>query len=92
MWAIVVSFFSPLVLNFLISKGWAQWVKAVVAFVFSAIVGVITALLTGSYEGLGIPAAVLLSLVVAITSYENFWKPIAPNMQAKVGVGSSAKE
>lgn len=88
MLAIIVGFFSPLVLNFLVSVAWRQWVKALVAFIFSAIVGTITALLTGSYEGLGVPSTVLLTLVVAITAYENFWKPVTPNMQAKVGIGA----
>ena len=88
MLAVIVGFFSPLVLNFLVSVAWRQWVKALVAFIFSAIVGTITALLTGSYEGLGVPSTILLTLVVAITSYENFWKPVTPNMQAKVGVGA----
>lgn len=88
MWAIIVAFFTPLVLNFLISQAWRQWVKAMVAFLFSAIVGTITAILTGAYAGLGIPSTILLTLVVAITAYENFWKSVTPTMQAKVGIGA----
>jgi len=88
MWAVVVAFFTPLVLNFLINQAWRQWVKAMVAFLFSAVVGTITAILTGAYAGLGIPSTILLTLVVAITAYENFWKPVAPTMQTRVGVGA----
>jgi len=81
MWAVIVGFVSPIVLNFIVSATWPQWAKALTAFVFSAIVGTITAVIAGAYEGLGIPSTILLTAVVAITAYQNFWKQVAPNMQ-----------
>lgn len=81
MLALVVGFVSPLVLNFIVSALWPSWAKAVSAFIFSAIVGVITALVAGAFNGLSILSTVLLVLVVAVTSYQNFWKQVAPNMQ-----------
>lgn len=81
MWAMIVGFVSPLVLNFIISATWHRNVKALVALGFSAVVGTITALIAGAYEGLSIPSTILLTFVVAITSYQNFWKQVAPSMQ-----------
>jgi FtsH-binding integral membrane protein len=80
MWAVCVGFLSPIVLNFLISAKWSATVKALAAFGFSIILGTITALLTGSYAGLGIPSAILLTMVVSITAYQSFW--------AKVGLSN----
>ncbi len=87
MWAVIVGFVSPLVLNFIINATWASWVKALVAFGFSAVIGTVTAIIAGAYEGLGIPSTILLTAVVAITSYQSFWKQVAPNLQR----GSEAK-
>lgn len=81
MWAVVVGFISPVVYNLIIKATWPAWAKAALAFVFSAIVGTITAIIAGAYEGLGIPSTILLTSVVAITAYQNFWKQVAPNMQ-----------
>lgn len=87
MWAVIVGFLSPLALNVIVKATWPAWVKSLIAFVFSAVVGSITAVIAGAYEGLGIPSTILLTLVVAITSYQNFWKQVAPTMQR----GSEAK-
>lgn len=76
MWSVVVGFFVPLVLSFVVSATWPKWAKALAVFVLAAIVGTITALIAGAYEGLGIPSAVLLTLVVAITAYQNFWRQV----------------
>lgn len=88
MFSVVIGFFVPIVVNLIVNVKWPSWVKSVVSFIFSAIVGAILALLTGAYEGLGIPSAILLTFVVAIAAYSQFWKQVAPGMQAKVGVGS----
>lgn len=81
MWAVIVGFVSPLALNLIVSATWPAWVKALIAFLFSAIVGTVTAVIAGAYQGLGIPSTILLTTVVAITAYQNFWKQVAPNMQ-----------
>jgi uncharacterized membrane-anchored protein len=81
MWAVIVGFISPVALNVIISALWPSWVKSTVAFGFSLLVGGVTALLTGAYEGLGLVSTVLLTFVVAITTYQNFWRQVAPNMQ-----------
>ncbi len=83
-WAIIVGFFSPVVLNFIIAKKWETHWKTIAAFAWSAIVGTITAIIGGAYEGLGIPSAILLTLVVSITAYKNFWE--------KVGLTNRGKE
>lgn len=75
MWAIIVGFVSPLALKYIVNSEWLTQVKTLVAFLFSAVVGTITAVIAGAYSGLGIPSTILLTLVVSITSYENFWRP-----------------
>ncbi|WQY99837.1 hypothetical protein [Microbacterium phage MO526] len=81
MWAVIVGFFVPVVINFIVSATWSPATKAAVAFVVSAIAGAGTAFFTGAYEGLGVPSAILLTFVVAIASYSQFWKQVAPTMQ-----------
>lgn len=87
MLALVIGFLAPLVLNFIVNATWPKWVKPLVAFAFAAVAGVITAWITGAFEGLSIVSTILLILVVSITSYQNFWLKVAPNMQR----GSQAK-
>lgn len=76
MWSVVVGFFVPVVLNFIVSAAWSKPIKAVVSFAFSAVVGTVTALLAGAYTGMAIPSAILLTVVVAITAYQNFWRQV----------------
>lgn len=87
MWAVIVGFFVPVVINFIVNAAWSPALKASVAFLVSAIAGAGTAFFTGAYEGLGIPSAILLTFVVAIASYSQFWKNVAPTMQR----GAAAK-
>lgn len=91
MWALIVGFISPIVLNFIISALWPSWVKSLIAFGFSAVVGVITALIAGAFQGLSIVSTILLVLVVSITSYQNFWKNVAPNMQRDAAKAEAVK-
>lgn len=79
--AVILGFFIPIVMNFINDAGWANWVKAVLTFVVSAIVGTITAFYAGAYEGLGIPSTIILTFVVAIAAYRMGWKNWFPNMQ-----------
>lgn len=81
MWAVIVGFFIPVILNFIVSATWRPWVKSAIAFVASAVAGAGTAFFTGAYEGLGIPSTILLTFVVSIAAYSQFWKQIAPTMQ-----------
>lgn len=95
MWAVIVGFLSPIALNFIVSAKWHKNTKALVALGFSAVVGTITAIIAGAYEGLGIPSTILLTAVVSITSYQNFWKQVAPMMQRdseeKAAIDEAAK-
>lgn len=81
MWAVIIGFFVPIVINLIVNAAWSSWVKSVVAFVVSAIAGAGTAFFTGAYEGVGVPSAILLTFVVAISSYSQFWKQVAPQAQ-----------
>lgn len=76
LWALVAGFITPIVLKWIVNAEWKQSVKAAVSFGFSVIVGTITALVAGAYEGLGIPATILLTFVVSITTYQNFWSKV----------------
>ena len=81
MLALIIGFLSPLVLNFIVKATWPAWAKSLSAFAFAAVAGVLTAWITGAFEGLSIVSTVLLILVVSITAYQNFWKQVAPGMQ-----------
>ncbi|AWY05297.1 hypothetical protein QDA01_gp63 [Microbacterium phage Cinna] len=87
MWAVIVGFFVPVIVNFIVNAKWSPAVKSAVAFVASAVAGAGTAFFTGAYEGLGVPSTILLTFVVAIAAYSQFWKQVAPTMQR----GATAK-
>lgn len=92
MWAIVVGFFMPIVINLIVSATWSAKAKAAAAFVVSAIAGAGVALFAGAYEGLGIPSVILLTFVVAISAYSQFWKQVAPAAQRGHNVKMSRDE
>lgn len=81
MLALVIGFLSPLVLNFIVSAVWPSWAKALAAFAWSVVTGVLTIWVLGAWNGLTLISTILLILVVSITSYQNFWKQIAPTLQ-----------
>ena len=81
MLALIIGFLSPLVLNFIVKATWPAWAKSLAAFAFAAVAGVLTAWITGAFEGLSVISTILLILVVSITAYQNFWKQVAPGMQ-----------
>jgi nucleoside permease NupC len=78
LWAVIVGFVSPIALNFLLKATWSDKTKSLLAFAFSAVVGTVTALIAGAYEGLGIPTTILLTAVVSISAYKGFWKNVSP--------------
>lgn len=78
---LILGFFVPLVMNAVNKATWPSWVKALLTFVVAAIVGSVVAWTTGAYEGLGIPSAIILTFVVAISAYQMGWKNWFPNMQ-----------
>lgn len=84
MWAIIVGFFSPVLLSLILQAKWSARTKAVVAFVVSGVIGLLTAWITGALVGLAPLSVVLLVFVTAIASYGQFWKPtgIAPAIEA----------
>jgi Na+-transporting methylmalonyl-CoA/oxaloacetate decarboxylase gamma subunit len=90
--AVIIGFLAPLVLNFIVSATWPAWAKSLAAFAFAAVAGVLTAWITGAFEGLSIVSTVLLILVVSITAYQNFWKQVAPNMQRDSAKAEAIKD
>jgi hypothetical protein len=82
LWAIVIGFFQPVILNLLLQSKLSDRLQAVVAFIVSVVVGGLTAFFAGAFDGVGIVTAILLVLVVSISTYKGFWKPVAPNMKA----------
>ena len=88
LWTAIVSFFAPVVLDLIIQSKWSKRVQSVVAFAASAVIGVVTALFSGSFTGLNIVTAILLSFVVTISAYRGFWKNVAPDLKDRTSLGS----
>ncbi len=81
MWELVVGFLSAtFVLPVIQQPRWTARTRAAVTFVYSIVVGLGTAYLTGAFAGIhdvraGV-SAVLLMLVVAVASYKGFAQPL----------------
>lgn len=88
MWELVVGFLSAtFVLPVIQQPRWSEKVRALVTFLYSVVVGLGTAYLTGAFEGVhdvrtGV-SSVLLMLVTAVASYKGFAKPtgVAPAIE-----------
>lgn len=89
--AIVVGFFSPVVLNLILQSGWTARVQAIVAFLFSAVIGTITAWIGGAFDGVGIITGILLVFVVAISTYKGFWKQVTPTLKDATSVNTDGR-
>ena len=81
LWTMVVSFFSPVALDFILQSKWTDRIQSLVAFATSGIIGITTAYFSGAFSGVGIVTAVLLAFVVTISAYKGFWKKVAPNLK-----------
>lgn len=82
MWAIIVGFFQPVVLQFILQSNWSKNVQALAAFAFSIISGGVTAYFTGAFEGLSLVTTILVVAVSSITFYKGFWKNVAGDLKA----------
>ncbi len=94
MWTLVVGFLSAtFVLPVIQQPRWSTRLRAAVTFLYSVVVGLGTAYLTGSFSGVhdvrtGV-SAVLFTLITAIASYRGFAQPtgIAPTIEAATSPG-----
>ena len=82
LFAAIAAFFAPVVLDLLIQSKWRPYVKSLVAFLFSAAIGILAALFSGAFNGLDVVTIVLLSFVVTITAYQGFWRQVVPNLKS----------
>lgn len=88
MWDLIVGFLSAtFVLPIIQQPHWSDRRRSLVTFVYSVVVGLVTAYLTGAYSGVhdlrsGVTSA-LLTLVSAVATYKGFAKPsgIAPTVE-----------
>lgn len=92
MWMLVVGFFSPVVISILQQPRWPDGLRAVVAFVFCAIVATVTYWLNGGvfdFENTKqIVTSALIVLVTTISTYKGFWKPtgISPAVESSTTI------
>lgn len=89
--ALIVGFIAPVVYNLLIQSGWSTRTQAIVAFLFSAILGGITAWVAGAFNGVSILTAILIVFVVAISTYQSFWKKVTPNLKNATSLNSAGR-
>lgn len=92
LWAVIVGFFVPVVLSVINQPTWSSRRKSTVAFIFAVFVGAITAWLQGDLNGRSVVSAILLVLVLSITTYKGFWKPtgVAGAIEVKTSHGGSS--
>lgn len=86
LFAIIVGFLQPIVLNFILQSGWKDRTQALVAFAFSVLTGGLTAFFLGAFNGLSIVTTVLLVFVVSISSYKGFWQKVTPDLKQDTSV------
>lgn len=84
--ALIVGFIAPVVYNLLIQSGWSARTQSIVAFLFSAVLGGVTALVAGAFNGVGIVTSILIVFVVAISTYQSFWKKVTPNLKEATSI------
>lgn len=83
---IVIGFFQPIVLNFILQSKWSARVQSLVAFAFSVIVAVVTLLIMGALTGVTLVTAALTIAVASIAFYQGFWKKVLPEMKSATDV------
>lgn len=88
MWELIVGFISAtFILPIIQQPHWTSRGRAVITFVYSIVAGLVTAYLTGAFDGVGDirtgVSAVLLMLVTAVASYKGFAQPtgLAPSIE-----------
>lgn len=87
LWTAIVAFFAPVILDIIIQSGWSKRVQSLVAFLASAVIGIVSAFFSGAFNGLGIVTGILLAFVVTITAYQGFWKRVVPDLKDATTVG-----
>ena len=75
MWSLVVGFVSPITLSIIVQPGWSSRAQAVVAFIWAAPAGGLTAYFGGALNTQDLVSCILIVLVSAISFYKGFWKP-----------------
>lgn len=78
LWALIVAFFAPLAVAWVIHAAWPWALKMFVALVSAAVIGVGTSYFDGNFVDVDIGRGILLALVATIIAYEKVWKDTAP--------------
>ena len=81
LWTAIVAFFAPLALDIIIQSSWSKRAQSIVAFLVSAVIGVVTAFFSGAFTGVGVVTGILLAFVVTISAYKGFWKNVTPELK-----------
>lgn len=83
-WEIVVGFFTPIVLDFLLQSTWSRRVQTVLSFIWCWVIAALGLWLEDKtiLDGDLVDTALTI-FVVAIPSYYGFWKNVAPDLKAK---------
>ena len=74
----IVKFFAPLAVAWVIRAAWPWGLKLFVALDIVAVIGVGTSYFDGNFVDVDIGRGILLALVATITAYEKVWKDTAP--------------
>jgi hypothetical protein len=94
-WPVLVGFVTPLLLALINRPGWSPQRKRIIAVVASAVLGVITVLVTGAVDVGHLELGDVLGFFVLVigasqTSYAVLWKPTGIEEKVDELTGSSA--
>lgn len=91
MWNLLLGFLLPLVVAIVQQPKFSDPARALVTFVACVFAGAGTAYFEGSFTGRGIVSSILLTLVVALTTHRNFWKPsgVTPRIEAATSTNTT---
>jgi L-lactate permease len=92
LWSLLIGAVLPPFIAVLQQPSWSRPLRTVVTVVVCVLVGFVGSYIRGDWTGRAITTAVLLTLVAALTTYRNLWKPtrVAGSIEMATSPGSDS--
>lgn len=93
MWTLLIGALLPVAIAVPNQTQWSRTAKGIVTLLICVLVGAGTAYFNGAFSGRGIISCVLVVAVMALFTYQTFWKPsgIAPAIEGATTPGPSTR-